>query len=254
MAFDSWANVSTSTNRPKTSGFDAWGSPKSNTSSDSSWSTSSTSQDNFFGGSEDWSTGSWRQNDSLLDHSGTKNPQNDPERIQRVEYLENELYGLRERVRDGDQTVDEAKRKLEELRAELSRTRASASEARASYNRLGNEVAGLKGKQAGNKMTIRDLRDRLSYTTDAWSIREIKAEIAEREGNRWPIADEISNKSDEYDRVKWKMHECEDKVRELEYTIQTAVNNVEEARVERRQRKEKLAEYSGELERLKSPF
>lgn len=100
MGFTDWNYTNTpsiQTQRQNSGGFADWGNATdapAETSYDSSWN-NDTITDNF--ANEDWSADSWRHD--LPDHSGTKNPQNDPERVRRIEYLENQLYYLRDDVK-----------------------------------------------------------------------------------------------------------------------------------------------------------
>lgn len=251
MGFTDWSfNSAPSVNqrqRSTGSGFNNWNSSPAETSYDSGWGNNNSITDGFQ--NEDWSVDSWRH--TSPDTSGTKNPQNDPERTQRIAYLEDQLYYLRDDVRTGDEKVDAVKSKLTELRYKLEETKSSAYEAREGHLRLGNEKAGLEGKQLGNKRRIRELQQELQGCTDEWRTREILSELNQRQDARWTISDQIMTKTDRYRDTTSKMHELERRVQELDYEIEQQVNNVENARKERRQKKEKLDEYERELDRLK---
>lgn len=138
------------------------------------------------------------------------------------------------------------------MRDKLRETTGSASEARADHLRLGNEKAGLEGKQLGNKRRISELRAELEHCNDSWRAREIIQEIDQRNDARYTIADQISTKTDRYRDRTSKMHELERRITELDWEIESASGDVERAREERRQKKEKLDEYQCELDNLKS--
>jgi chromosome segregation ATPase len=215
--------------------FTSWGSNAGNVSSS---------------GFEDWGSGSWRH--KFPDHSGTKNPGSDPERIARIEHLENQIYNLADAVRNCDYKVDQAQERVRSLKEQLSSTKEKAYNARQRHLELGNKKAGLEGKQLGNKEQISNLRERLRYTTDTWAINDIKREIEQRENARWTIADEISNTTDAYRSATETMQQADNRIQELGYTLETATENVWNAKEECNMKKEKLSAYRSELSRLKS--
>jgi len=201
-------------------------------------------------GFEDWSSGGWRNR--FPDNSGTKTPQTDPERIARIQHLENQIYNLAETVRDCDSKVDAAKQRLYDLKEKLSRTRDRAYQARERHLALGNKKAGLEGKIAGNKNRIRELRDRLNYTRDAYTIGDIKREIENRENNRWTLSDQLSNVTDAYYTATERMNSAENRINELERSVDSANEHVYTCREDCNLKKEKLAEFRNELSRLRS--
>ena len=256
MGFTSWNyDNPPSANRPQQAnrGFANWTNTEAapaETSYDSGWNSnkSTTITDSF--ANEDWSTGSWRH--EFPDHSGTKNPQNDPERIRRIEYLENQLYNLRDAVKNGDWKVDSAREKVTDLQERLRETREQAREARAGHLASGKKKAGLEGDQIGNKEHIARLRYELQHCRDDYRSREIVAELDRRGELRYQLADQISDVSDRYREVTYKMHELERKVESLDRELTTATEDVERKREERRMKKEQLDEYQRELDGLKS--
>ena len=200
-------------------------------------------------GFEDWGSGGWRH--KFPDHSGTKDPKTDPERIRRIEYLENKVYQLKEEVRTCDSKIDQAKYKVDQLESRLSRTRDEAYRARERHLSLGNKVAGLKGKREANKAAIRRLEERLRYTNDTWTINDIKSELAQRNDMRWTILDQINNADDAYRSATDKMHTLENKVEEVSRNLDRARDNVWNAKDACRMKKEQLSEHQSELSNLK---
>lgn len=255
MGFTSWNYDNTSSvNRQQQAnrGFANWSNTDAapaETSYDSGWnSNQNTITDSF--ANEDWSTGSWRH--EFPDNSGTKNPQNDPERIRRIEYLENQLYTLRDAVKNGDWKVDTARERVSDLQYQLRDTREQAREARAGHLASGKKKAGLEGDQIGNKEHIARLQYELQQRPGDSRTREILSELDRRGEMRYRIADDIADVSDRYREVTYKMHELERKVETLDRELTNATEEVERKREERRMKKEQLDEYQRELDGLKS--
>lgn len=200
-------------------------------------------------GFEDWSSGSWRQR--FPDNSGTKNPQTDPEKTQRIAYLEQQISQMEETVRNSDARVDQAKNRVDQLKNQLSNTRDRAYNARERHLELGKKVAGLQGKQLANKEHIARLEERLANCHDTWTINDIKSELSRRQDARWTIADEISRATDAYNNATDNMNSLENKVSELERNVDQASNHVYECQENARLKKERLAEFRSELSNLK---
>lgn len=212
-----------------------------------SWGSGGTVSSSSF---EDWGSSSWRHR--FPDNSGTKDPRTDPERVQRIAYLEREVYQMEDAVRQADYNLDQAKRRVDELKNELSRTRDEAYRAREQHLELGKKVAGLQGKQAGNKERIRVLEEKLRYATDTWTINDIKNELAQRQNDRWTIADEISRTTDAYRSATDRMNTLESRTNELSRELDSANDNVWRVQDDNRAKKERLAEFKAELSRLKN--
>jgi chromosome segregation ATPase len=184
-------------------------------------------------------------------NTGTENPKTDPEKVQRIQYLENKVYQLKEMVRNADTKVYNAKQKVSDLESKLSQAKENAYNYREKHLSLGRKKAGLEGKRDGNKQKIRDLNERLRHTSDTWTINEIKAEINQRENARWTIADQISNTTDQYYNATEKMNEWDNRVQSTSNTLENARENVWTVKENLRARKEQLAHHQQELSSLK---
>lgn len=193
--------------------------------------------------------GDWQNR--FPDHSGTENPKNDVEKIQRIRHLEQKIYELNEQVRNSDYKLDQAKNRVDTLRDNLSYAKDSAYNSRQRHLELGRKKAGLEGKIAGNKQHLRELKDRLEWTNDEWTKRDIKQEISRRENLRWELDSQLSDTTSSYYEATERMHEQERKVSQLETSLDQAINNVDRCREDSRLKKEKLEDYRRELSNLK---
>lgn len=211
-----------------------------------SWGSGGTVSSSSF---EDWGSSSWRHR--FPDNSGTKDPRTDPERVQRIAYLEQQIYQMEDQVRQADYNLDQAKRRVDELKNDLSRTRDEAYRAREQHLEYGKQVAGLQGKQAGNKERIRVLEERLRYATDTWTINDIKNELNQRQNDRWTIADEISRATDAYRSATDRMNTLERRTNELSRELDSASDNVWRVQDDNKLKKERLAAFKSELSSLK---
>ena len=122
-------------------------------------------------------------------NTGTENPKTNPEKTQRIQYLENKIYQLKETVRNADTKVYNAEQKVSNLQSKLSSAKEKAYNYREKHLSLGRKVEGLKGKRDGNKQRIRELDQRIANCRDAWTCNELKAEREQRNNARWTIAD-----------------------------------------------------------------
>lgn len=193
--------------------------------------------------------GDWQNR--FPDHSGTENPRDDVEKIQRIRHLEQKIYELNETVRNCDYKLDSARNKVDTVRDNLSWAKEAAYDARQRHLELGRKKAGLEGKVAGNKRKLRELKDRLSWTNDEWTRRDIKQEIARREDMRWTLDSQLSETTNSYYSATERMHEQDNKVSNLDRKLDSAIDNVERCREDCRLKKEKLADYKSELQELK---
>lgn len=185
-------------------------------------------------------------------NSGTENPKTNPEKVQRIAYLENKVYQLRDMVKNASYTVDQAVNKVDSLKNELSQTKNDAYNYREKSLKYGREKAGLEGKIAGNKQRIYELEQRLPHANDTWTINEIKNEISQRQDARWTLSSELSNVTSAYYSATESMHSADNKVRDLEYQLGQAQNNVYTVREDMRLRKEQLQQHESELSQLKN--
>ena len=184
-------------------------------------------------------------------NTGTENPKTNPEKVQRIQYLENKVYELKEMVRNADTKVYNAKEKVSNLESKLSRAKENAYNYREKHLQLGRKMKGLEGKRDGNKHKLRALKERLRSCTDTWTINDIKAEINQRENARWTIADQLSNTTDQYRSATEKMYEWENRVESTSNSLSNARDNVWTVKENLVARKEQLAHHQQELSSLK---
>lgn len=207
-----------------------------------------------FGSSETvsgYGFGDWGKKFPDDTNTGTENPKTNPEKTQRIQYLEHKIDQLKDKVRYADTKVYEAKEKVSNLENKLSQAKDKAYNYREQHLSLGRKMKGLEGKRDGNKAEIRRLKERLRDCRDTWTRNDIQNEINQRENARWTIADELSNVTDRYRDATEKMYEWENRVDRVSNELDNARENVWTVRDNLRLRKEQLADHQRELSSLK---
>lgn len=184
------------------------------------------------------------------DHSGTENPRNNPERTQRIQYLENQIYNLQQEQKQCDYKHTQAQKKVTNLQYKLEDARSKGSEARAKSHEWSNELGRREGRQLANKERLTEIDSLLRYTNDEWSRRELIRERGQRTDARWELANKVSEATDKYRDWTAKMHKWESKTTEYEWDLSDAQYAVTDAVEVCRLKKQKLEEFQGELSSL----
>lgn len=193
--------------------------------------------------------GDWQNRFPNENRTGTENPTNDAERTRRISHLENEIYKLRDIVRNADSKVDEARNRVDRLENRLSQLRNQANEWEGKYNRLNNEQGGLEGKQAAIREKRRNIEERMrANPNDPY----LKAEWQQLDNERWQIVDELGRVTDQKNNANDKRHEYFNAARETDYELNSARNAVDERIRDRDTRKQQLAQFEDELRNLKA--
>lgn len=185
-------------------------------------------------------------------NTGTENPKTNPERTQRIQYLENKVYQLKDIVRSADAQLNAAENKVNELSNQLSSAKERAYSSRQKHLELGNKKAGLEGQIAGNKQKIRDLEERLRDTTDTWTANDLRSQLEQRQNNRWALADQLSSTTNAYYSATESMHAADNEVSQLSNSLSSAKDNIWTVKENARARQEQLTAHVNELNNLKN--
>lgn len=186
---------------------------------------------------------SWENRFPEDTRTGTENPSNDAEKTQRIAYLENKIYELKELVRGCDAAVDEAKGNVDRLENLVRDLTYKINEAEGRHNRLNSEQGGLEGKQAG----VRARREAIESTPNWRRNDSLVREWESLDTQRWNILDELGRVTDAKGRAWDQLNDLKSSQQQAEWDLSSARDTVNTRQDDWVARKEQLSELENEL-------